>query len=60
MKKIRYYFATIALAVALIAPALGIAAGSLANTASQHVASGTSTRAVAFIKPWCPIPGALC
>ena len=61
MKKIRSYLAAIALLATMSGPVLlGIGASPLANAASLHAASGTSTRAVTFFKPWCPIPGVAC
>ena len=61
MKKIRSRLAAIALLATMSGPVLlGIGASSLANAASLHAASGTSTRAVAFFKPWCPVPTVAC
>jgi hypothetical protein len=68
MKKIRYYFAAIALLATLSGPALP-AMGSLANAASSlHASSvtapfvvGKSTKLVAFKPYWpCPVPGVDC
>lgn len=61
MKKLRYRLAAIALLATMSGPVLlGIGAGSLANAASVPFVSAKSTRAVAFFKPWCPVPGVDC
>ena len=62
MKKIRSRLAAIALLATMSGPVLlGIGAGSLANAAAgASFVSAKSTRVVAFFKPWCPVPGALC